>query len=160
MVQSPSWEANWFAASQEIPSISQNPKVHYRTHKRPPPVSILGQPNPVYNLQEFVVIMYTNCYCDLRLVHWHLSTSYGCGQKETSRKMDNQQLVSPWRQCSSTPGGCIQGLLSKEQCDSTTPSLAPANFHLSPRLKSGMQGRRFCYSTDVIKNATEELKRL
>jgi len=37
MVQSPSWEANWFAASQEIPRISRNPKVHYRTHKRPPP---------------------------------------------------------------------------------------------------------------------------
>ena len=48
MVQSPSWEANWFAASQEIPRISRNPKVHYRTHKRPPPVSILGQPNPVH----------------------------------------------------------------------------------------------------------------
>ena len=48
MVQSPSWEANWFAASQEIPHISKNPKVHYRTHKRPPPVPILGQPNPVH----------------------------------------------------------------------------------------------------------------
>ena len=48
MVQSPSWEANWFAASQEIPRISRNPKAHYRTHKRPPPVSILGQPNPVH----------------------------------------------------------------------------------------------------------------
>ena len=48
MVQSPSWETNWFAASQEIPRISRNPKVHYRTHKRPPPVSILGQPNPVH----------------------------------------------------------------------------------------------------------------
>ena len=31
MVQSPSWEANWFAASQEIARISRNPKVHYRT---------------------------------------------------------------------------------------------------------------------------------
>ena len=48
MVQSPSWEANWFAASQEIPCISRNPNVHYRTHKRPPPVSILGQPSPVH----------------------------------------------------------------------------------------------------------------
>ena len=48
MVQSPSWEANWFAASQEITCISRNPKVHYRTHKRPSPISILGQPNPVH----------------------------------------------------------------------------------------------------------------
>ena len=48
MVQSPFWEANLFAASQEIPRISRNPKVHYRTHKRPPPFSILGQPNPVH----------------------------------------------------------------------------------------------------------------
>ena len=37
MVQGPSWEANWFAASQEILRISRNPKAHYRTHKRPPP---------------------------------------------------------------------------------------------------------------------------
>jgi len=48
IVQSPSWEANWFAASQEIPRISWNPKVHYHTHKRPPTVPILGQPNPVH----------------------------------------------------------------------------------------------------------------
>jgi len=48
MVQSPYWEASWFAASHEIPRISRNPKVHYRTHKRPPPVYILGQPTPVH----------------------------------------------------------------------------------------------------------------
>ena len=47
-VQSPSWGANWFAASQEIPRILWNPKVPYRTHKRPPPDPILGQANPVH----------------------------------------------------------------------------------------------------------------
>ena len=48
MAQSLSWEANWFAASQEIPRILWKPKVHYRTHKRPTPVPILGQPCPVH----------------------------------------------------------------------------------------------------------------
>ena len=47
-MQSPCSAGNWFAASQEFPLISRNPKVHYRTHKRPPTVSILGQPNPVH----------------------------------------------------------------------------------------------------------------
>jgi len=48
MVQSHSWEANWFAASQEIPRNLWNPTVHYRTHKRPPPVLFLNQINPVH----------------------------------------------------------------------------------------------------------------
>jgi precorrin-3B methylase len=43
MEQSPSWEANRFAASQEISRILYNPNAHRRIHKFPPPVSILSQ---------------------------------------------------------------------------------------------------------------------
>ena len=60
MVQSPSWEANRFAASQEIPRISRNPKVHYRTHKLPPPVSILGQPDPVHIPTSYLLEIHPN----------------------------------------------------------------------------------------------------
>jgi hypothetical protein len=41
MQQSPSWEANRFAASQKISSVLWNPNVHYRYHKCPPQFSLL-----------------------------------------------------------------------------------------------------------------------
>jgi len=60
MVQSPSSEANWLAVSQEIPRISRNPKVHYRTHKRPQIVPILGQPSPLHIPTSHILEIHPN----------------------------------------------------------------------------------------------------
>ena len=46
MEHSPSWEADRFSASQEIPRNLWNPKVLYRIHKFLPPLPILSHIGP------------------------------------------------------------------------------------------------------------------
>jgi hypothetical protein len=60
MEQSPSWGANWFSASQDIPHILWNPEVHYRIRKCLPPVPILSQLDPVHTPTSYFMKIHLN----------------------------------------------------------------------------------------------------
>ena len=45
---------------EKFPTISRNPEVHYRTHKRPPPISIRGPPNPVHIPTSYLLEIHPN----------------------------------------------------------------------------------------------------
>jgi hypothetical protein len=77
--------------------------------------------------------------------------------------MENQQLVSPSLQCTSTPVSFGQRfLLAKNNVTTqvhpqTKSDLVPINFYLFPPLKPAF-GQCFCDASVVIKNATEQPK--
>ena len=76
-VQGPSWEANSSSASQNIPRILLNPKVHYRTLNTSPPVPILSQINPAHaSPTRFLKIQFNIILTSMsRSFKWPLSIS-------------------------------------------------------------------------------------
>ena len=87
MEQSPSWEANWFSASQEIPCILWNPKVQYRSHKSPPSVPIPSQLDPMHTP--------TSHFLKIRL-NIILSSTPGSPQWSLSLRFPHQKPVYPF----------------------------------------------------------------
>ena len=78
MKQSPSWKANWFCSLSRNSPHFWNPKVHYRTHKRPPPVPILSQlhqsPQPPPTSWRSILIL--SSHLRLGPPHWSLSLRF------------------------------------------------------------------------------------
>ena len=89
----------------------------------------------------------------------------GIWSERNTRKMENQRLVLPTRQCSCTPVVLIKDFLAKNNVTTLkhpkhSHNLAAADFCLLPRMKSALKGRCLRNVIDALKNATEELKRL
>jgi hypothetical protein len=100
MELSPSWEAVNCAATQELPSILQNPKDHYRVHKSPPLVPTEpDQSNPSHPISLKSILMLST--------HLHLGLPSGLYPSGIPTNILHAFLFSPIR--ATCPAHLLQG---------------------------------------------------
>ena len=88
---------NRFSASQEIPRILWNPKVHYRIHKCPPPVPILRQLDPFQTPKSHFLKIHYIIYIYILSSHLRLGLPSGLFPSGFSTKPPYTPLLSPIR---------------------------------------------------------------
>jgi hypothetical protein len=109
------------------PSILRNPKVHYRSHKNPPPVPVLSQINPLHTTQ-FILILPSHVYL------------FPC--KRFPSVLPTKTLYSSSIQSCHIPGPSYPHPFDQPdntQCSALLSFLLSALFSNTPSVRSGLQ---------------------
>ena len=125
-----------------------------------------------YNLQELLTareFSITSSYLKVKLLikkcTIDIPRRFGMRSEENLSKYGEPTVGSSFTKMLQHTSQFGQGFPSREQRDNTRASPTLSGSGCSrvssvPRMKSRLKGQSFCDATDIIKNATEELKRL
>jgi len=116
-------------------------------------------------LLEFAGIIYRNCSCDLEMYINILRRLRDAVRSKRPKKWKTDSRILLHDIAPVHRSASVKDLLAKNNVTTLehppySPHLAPADSYLFALLKSALKGRCFCDVTNIIKNATEELKRL
>jgi hypothetical protein len=113
---------------------------------------------------EFPEIIYGNCCCEEEMYIDILRRLSEAVRRKRLAKWTTSSSFLPHYNAAAHRSVFVKDFLARNvttlQHSTYTPDLAAADLYMFPRLKSALKGQRLCVTTDIIKNATKELKRL